>query len=512
MPDILLTHCNHLFFDRKQVRKMQPYPPLQTLIAAAALRSAGHSVAFFDSTFADPATGFAEALRIHRPRVVAICEDNFNFLTKMCLTQARDLAFEFRRLAGPDVTMIVNSSDATDRAAAYLRAGFDFVITGELEASLLELCSSLLTARTGPDTPGNAQELDPAPSSGSVVRASSSKARTGPDSPTNAQARRVAGLAFAGPLGVEYTPPRAPLREIDSLPFPAWDLLDVESYRRAWQEAHGYFSLNLVTSRGCPFHCNWCAKPLYGQTYRVRSPRLAAQEMREIKARFAPDHIWFADDIFALSPKWTEDFAAHVEALDAAVPFKMQSRCDLMTPASVEALRRAGCAEVWMGVESGSQQVLDAMEKGTSVGQVREASDRLRRQGIRPCFFLQFGFPGEGPDDIRRTVQLVRDARPHDIGVSVAYPLPGTKFHQLVSGQLNGKTNWTDSDDLAMMFRGAYKSDYYRALRDALHLEVETLQGRAGEGAQRLREHWSRVEALEPTCRNPDATPLWTCC
>ncbi len=159
--------------------------------------------------------------------------------------------------------------------------------------------------------------------------------------------------------------PRVLLRtDLDMLPLPAWDLVDIDQYRRAWNSAHGYFSLNMVSSRGCPYRCNWCAKPIYGNSYHVRSPYSVASELRRLKESFQPDHIWFADDIFALSPPWTLEFADAVESLNAQVPFKMQSRCDLMTRDTVKSLRRSGCIEVWMGAESGSQRILDAMDKG----------------------------------------------------------------------------------------------------------------------------------------------------
>ncbi len=162
-----------------------------------------------------------------------------------------------------------------------------------------------------------------------------------------------------------------------------------------------------------------------------------------------------------------------VERLDAAIPFKMQSRVDLMTPDNVSALRRAGCAEVWMGAESGSQKILDAMDKGTRVDQIAKARENLRHEGIRACYFLQFGYPGETWHDIQNTIKLVRDTRPDDIGVSVSYPLPGTKFFDRVQAQLGEKTNWSDSEDLSMMFQGAYTNEFYRALHDALHAQVD---------------------------------------
>src|SRR6202011_5175323 len=247
--------------------------------------------------------------------------------------------------------------------------------------------------------------------------------------------------------------------------------------------------LNVVSSRGCPYRCNWCAKPVFGSNYHFRSPERVAQEMLHVKNEFSPGHLWFSDDIFALSPQWTRAFSEVVERIGAALPFKMQSRCDLMTRDTVDALARAGCQEVWMGAESGSQRILDAMDKGTRVEHVYKARENLRRHGIRACFFLQFGYPGETWEDIESTIRMVRETQPDDIGVSVAYPLPGTKFYDLT--QLGAKKNWEDSDDLAMMFQGAYRSEFYRALRDALHAEV------GGVSAQKQTALWGQVEALK---------------
>jgi anaerobic magnesium-protoporphyrin IX monomethyl ester cyclase len=423
VTDILLTHSNHLYSDRKQVRKMQPYPPLQTLIAAARLRERGYSVAVCDVTLAaSPDEEFQAALETHRPRMVAVVEDNFNFLTKMCLTRNRELAFRMCQAAA-SIPSVVNGSDSTDRAPAYLDAGFRMVLVGEVETLLEEAARQIV---------------------------------------------RGEDLRLCGRVGL-----RPPIPDLDLLPDTAWDLVDMEKYRAAWVKAHGTFSLNLTSSRGCPYRCNWCAKPLFGSSYRFRSPERVAGEMLRLKREFGAEHIWFTDDIFALSPQWTRAFADQVERLGAAIPFKMQSRCDLMTRDTVGALRRAGCNEVWMGAESGSQKVLDAMDKGTRVEHIYEARENLRRHGIRACFFLQLGYPGEGREEIDSTIRMVRETRPDDIGVSVAYPLPGTKFHERVAQDLGDKENWSDSDDLSMMFHGAYSTEFYRKLASELHQEVE---------------------------------------
>jgi radical SAM superfamily enzyme YgiQ (UPF0313 family) len=302
------------------------------------------------------------------------------------------------------------------------------------------------------------------------------------------------------------------MRDLDLLPLPSRDLVDIKQYRDAWKGAHGCFSLNLVASRGCPYRCNWCAKPIYGDSFAVRSARSVAEEMRSLKFDFGAEHLWFADDIFGLRAKWVRELADDVERLDAAVPFKMQSRVDLMSAKNADALRRAGCAEVWMGVESGSQKILDAMDKGTRVEQIAKARENLRKEGIRACYFLQFGYPGETWEDINKTVQLVRDTRPDDIGVSVSYPLPGTKFFERVEEQLGEKTNWSDSEDISMMFQGSYTDEFYRALHDALHAQVDSWNSVASKGRANAdldeNELWKAVERLERKCRNPRPTVL----
>lgn len=481
MADVLLTHSYHLYYDRKQLRKMQPYPPLGTLYAASLLRNSGMSVAVFDTMLNDPEAGFQAALAQHHPRIVVVFEDNFNFLSKMCLTRMRDVAYhilEASRQAG--ATVLVNGSDASDHALDYLQKGFRCVLLGEAEWTLLEVVKHLLKS--------NDDELD-----------------------------HVPGLAYLHKETGEVvrTERRGLMQNLDNLSFPARDLVDTDQYRTTWKSAHGYFSLNIVASRGCPYRCNWCAKPIYGDSFSVRSAASVAEEMRQLKYDFGAAHLWFADDIFGLRPKWVRELASEVQRLDAAIPFKMQSRVDLMTPDNVSALRRAGCAEVWMGAESGSQKILDAMDKGTRVDQIAKARQNLKREGIRACYFLQFGYPGETWVDIQNTIRLVRDTRPDDIGVSVSYPLPGTKFFDRVQAQLGEKTNWSDSEDLSMMFQGAYTNEFYRALHDALHAQVDCWNSGSAKGAQREPqarrepdELWERVMQLERTCRNPRPTVL----
>jgi radical SAM superfamily enzyme YgiQ (UPF0313 family) len=472
MAEVLLTHSYHLPFDPKQVRKMQPYAPLGTLYAASALGAGNISVAVFDTMLEAPKPGFADALKRLRPKIVAIYEDDFNFLSKMCLTRMRELAWQLAHEAHEaGAIVIAHGSDATDQAEAYLRNGVDFVLRGEAELTLVELCSAILSGHPHLDVPGLVY-LD------------------GADRPVESLNR---------------TPKNASWH---TLPKPARELIDLEPYRQAWTSAHGHFSANVVASRGCPYHCNWCAKPISGNKFQIRPARLVAAEIRELKEMYGVQHIWFGDDVFALNHHWVQDFANEIEAMHCVIPFKIQSRADLMSPATVAGLKRAGCDEVWMGVESGSQKILNAMDKGLRVSDVIIARSRLSDEGIRACFFLQFGYPGETWEDIQQTIALVRNTRPDDIGISFSYPLPGTVFYERVQEQIGSKRNWTDSDDLCVMFRATYKDEFYKALRNALHAEVNSWRNDSSSPGEDLDFLWQQVFELEPKTRNAEATTL----
>ena len=275
-----------------------------------------------------------------------------------------------------------------------------------------------------------------------------------------------------GAGGVRRTPARLGRPDLDGLPLPAWDLVDVEAYRAAWVDRHGYFSWSAASSRGCPYACNWCAKPTFGRRYSQRSPASVAEELRRLKHEVAPDHVWFADDIFGMTADWIGEFADEVIRRDAVIPFSMQSRVNLISQPVAAALRAAGAKEVWLGVESGSQRVLDAMDKGSHVDTARVATRNLKREGIHACWFLQLGYPPEDWGDILLTRDLVREEAPDDIGVSVAYPLPGTPFYERLAAEHGALRNWRDTGDLAMLFQGAFDTAFYRMVRDALHADV----------------------------------------
>jgi anaerobic magnesium-protoporphyrin IX monomethyl ester cyclase len=421
---------------------MMPYPPLGTITAAGMLRAAGFPVALHDVMLADSEEEIIEALDEHRPRLLVIYDDSFNYLTKMCLSRMREAAFRMASLAKRHGCIVaVFSSDATDHLDEYFRHDVDFVLCGEAELTLADLARSLL--------------------------------RDGCPAPED-----IPGLAFPNHGAVVKTAKRPVLKDLDSLPIAAWDLVDLERYRKIWLDKHGYFSLNISTTRGCPFHCNWCAKPLYGQVYGSRSPQSVVNEMKFLREHAGPDHLWITDDIFGLKPGWIQKFDELVNLEQERIPFKCLSRVDLLLEGdTIRHLKNAGCQSVWVGAESGSQKILDAMEKGTTVDQIVTATRLLREAGIRVGFFLQFGYPGEAREDIDLTLKMVKECRPDEIGISVSYPLPGTKFYETVRARMGEKRNWVDSKDLDLMFPGEYHPDFYRTLHTVVHKKFSIWRG-----------------------------------
>jgi radical SAM superfamily enzyme YgiQ (UPF0313 family) len=271
-------------------------------------------------------------------------------------------------------------------------------------------------------------------------------------------------------------------------------MIDMDPYRDMWLAHAGYFSMNMGTTRGCPFKCNWCAKPIYGNRYNSRTPKNVIAELKWLKKRFGFDHIWFCDDIFGLKPGWVHEFADLTDEENLHFKFKMQGRVDLLLQENnILDLARAGCENIWMGAESGSQKILDAMDKGTTIQQIYEATRLLKKCGIKPSFFIQFGYPGETKEDIGRTISMINELLPYELGISVSYPLPGTVFFEKVKNELVNKTNWKDSDELALMFSNTYQPAFYKQLHRYVHKSYR--KHIAFENFRKLLEHPFRIKA-----------------
>lgn len=439
MIDVLFSHSYYYQMDPKQWEIGMPYPPLGTIYAASFLRENNVKVSLFDVGLRKGPAEIVPILKEMKPKFLVLYDDGFNYLTKMCLTNMREAAFEMIRIAKVEgCTVIVSSSDSTDHFAHYIQKGADVVLLGEGEISLLETINQLKQ---------------------------------------NATLETVQGIAYSYKGEVKNNGRRPVIRDLDTLPQPAWDLVDVEAYKRAWTSKLP-FALNIATTRGCPYKCNWCAKPIYGNRYNSRSPERVVQEIKLLVESHGVTNFWMCDDIFGLKPNWVQNFDLLLKEESIKIEFKIQSRADLLLKENtIDALVSSGLREVWLGAESGSQSILDAMDKGTTIHQIEESTKLLQQKGVRVAFFIQYGYLGETKKDINKTIDLIKRAKPDDIGISVSYPLPGTKFYETVKAQLTDKKNWTDSNDLAMMFSGTFNQNFYKKLHSYTHKIFQRTKG-----------------------------------
>ncbi|HSI48899.1 MAG TPA: radical SAM protein [Ideonella sp.] len=470
---VLVASAYYYRLDPKQWQAGKPYPPLGTLYAAGLVRSLGFQTQVFDAGLADSELAFLRRLEQERPAFVVLQEDGFNYLTKMCLARMRDAALQMVKLARAfGARIVVCSSDATDFPEPYLRAGATAVVRGESEATLADLLQAWRDHRPWTTIPG-------------LVHL--------------AQERLVP------------SPQRAPITDLDLLPAPAWDLVDLAPYREMWQRRHGHFSLNIATTRGCPYACNWCAKPLHGKRYTVRSPEQVVEELAQLVQQQGAEHFWITDDLFGLKPGWTQRFADLVQARGLKLRYTIQTRADLLLrdAEDLQAMASSGLETAWIGAESGSQRILDAMDKGITRAQIDGAVQALKQHGVKPALFLQFGYLGETADDIRLTQQMVDELRPDQIGISVSYPLPGTVFHERVKAQMGRKTHWLHSNDLDLMFPGNFSPAFYRHLHAYTSRRFQVMrcwsvlcgQLPASRRGGRLRELASLLRATPPLLR-----------
>jgi|SRR5690554_3419627 len=434
---ILIGQSYFRILDPKELKRRMPYPPLGTLYAATLLKNLNHKIIFYDAMMSKNPYEFLSLIEKEKPELILLYDDEFNYLTKMCLSKMRNKAVEFiSKGKSLNIPVVVYSSDATDFPNDYLTAGCDAIIYGEGEETLLEVVNAFDN-----NDFGNQKE-------------------------------KIAGLKFLKDGAIVKTNKRDLLEDLNKLPVPDYSFIDMNEYRNEWISNHGYFSTNISTTRGCPFRCNWCAKPLYGQTYNSISPQKIVEQIKTLIEQYSVNHFWITDDIFGLKPGWIKEFSDELHKNNLNISYKCLTRPDLLLRGdTISELKESGCSEIWIGAESGSQKILDAMDKGTTVEQIYEASHKVKSAGMNICFFIQFGYTGENHEDIYLTRKMIKECNPYDIGISVSYPLPGTLFYERVKEQLADKKNWVDSDDLDPMIRNNYQKTFYKLLHRFVHTE-----------------------------------------
>jgi anaerobic magnesium-protoporphyrin IX monomethyl ester cyclase len=412
--DLLLSHGYCLAEDEHEREIMMPYPPLGLLSLAAYLKREGRSVEVYDTTFGD-LEGFADVVRTCRPRLVGL---STNLMTRASVLRMIAVA----RDAG--VRVVLGGPEAAPNAEEYLRRGADAVVIGEGEQTL----NALLAVEAW----------------------------------TSETLARINGLAFLADDAVHTTPPRALIQPLDALPWPDREAIDLDRYLQAWRTHHGHTSVSLLTSRGCPFTCTWCSHAVFGQSHRRRSPEHVADEVAWIRQRYNPDRLWFADDVFTLNRPWTTALAAVMGERGLQIPFECISRADRLDERMADDLASLGCHRLWIGAESGSQRILDRMQRRTDVADVQRKTALLQERGIEVGMFIMLGFDGETEDDLRATVEHLKIANPDIFLTTVAYPIRATVFHDEVAGRVEAELPWDERTDRDLRIRGRRSRAYYR--------------------------------------------------
>jgi radical SAM superfamily enzyme YgiQ (UPF0313 family) len=449
MPDLLLSHGYFLYEDEKERQIMKPYPPLGLMYLSAYLKRAGFSVALYDSTLGSRAELFA--------RLAGEPGGTLGLYTNL-MTRSNILAIT-AHAKEHGWTVILGGPESANYPAEYLARGADVVVIGEGEEALAELLSAL--AKCGPH-----------------------------------RLEGVTGIWFRDETGhLVENPPRPQIADVDSLPWPDRAQIDIPEYMRIWQEHHGLGSVNLITARGCPYKCRWCSHAVFGFSHRRRNYLDCADELEWIRDTYHPGQVWYADDVFTIHHAWLHNYAAELRRRDLNIPFETISRADRMMKEEVfETLADMGCYRIWIGSESGSQRILDAMQRGVTVEQVQWATKAAQRHGIEVGMFLMWGYDGETLEDIEATIAHVKKANPDIFFTTVSYPIKNTPYFHAVEDRLLLTQDWEEATDRDFAIRGRHSRAYYRHADRWLRSDVAAFRLEAADPEEAARK---RAEAME---------------
>jgi radical SAM superfamily enzyme YgiQ (UPF0313 family) len=438
--DLLLTHGYFLAEDAQERQVMKPYPPLGLLYVSSHLKARGFAVSVFDTTFRTLGE-LTAYLEWERPRVVGIyC----NLMTKRNVLRVVAAAREV------GATVVLGGPEPPHAAASYLDHGADVIVVGEGERTLEELLPRLIARPGGRDLAG------------------------------------VQGIVYRDERGhIVRTPARALIQDLDAQPRPDRAAVDVERYLAAWRSHHGMGSISLTTARGCPYTCRWCSRSVFGETHRRRSPANVADEVQEIVERYRPEMLWYVDDVFTIHKGWLLKYDAELRRRGLRVPFECISRAERVDGEVADALARLGCRRLWIGSESGSQRILDAMDRRITVAQVQHATRLLKERGVQVGMFIMLGYEGEEESDIAATIEHLKISAPDVFLTTVAYPIKGTEYYMEVEERITGPGDWVTTTDRDIRLEGRHKRVYYDFVRRWMTGEVA------------LHRHWTEGSYLQ---------------
>jgi len=415
---VLLTHGYFLNEDPTEQRIMKPYPPLGILYISAFLKEHGVENKIFDTTFSSK-NEFKKFLFVEKPDYIAIY---VNLMTKLNVLEI----VRFIKSTGElnKAKIILGGPEVRYNATDLLEHGADYAIIGEGELTTLELIKKLEIK--------NENDF-----------------------------KQINGIGYKDENEkLIFTPERA-LINIDDLPLPNRSGIDISKYLEAWKRHHNLDAISVSTMRGCPYTCRWCSRAVYGLTYRRRSPKKVVEELSLIKEEYNPDTIWFVDDVFTISHKWLSAFNKELKNINLKIKYECITRADRMNEEVIKTMRETGCFRVWIGAESGSQRIIDAMNRRVKVDQVREMILLTKKHAIEAGTFIMLGYPGETEKDIEETIDHLKKSNPDHFTITVAYPIKGTEFFQEIEANQTDVFSWEKQTDRDREFRRTYPRRYY---------------------------------------------------
>ena len=429
--DVFLTHGYFIDEDELEQKIMRPYPPLGLLYVSAYLKKNELSVSVFDSTFSTYAL-LQDSLLTHQPKVIAIYANLVTKVNNIRLMQwvksQPKLAHSKIVLGGPDVTYNFEN---------YLKFGADFIAIGEGEETMLELSKSIIDKKPFRD---------------------------------------ISGIAYQENEKYIQNPPREKIKNLDTLPVPDRKAIDLDLYLNAWKDNHGFNTLNISTQRGCPYTCKWCSTAVYGQSYRRRSAKLVANEIENLLKEYRPDSLWFVDDVFTVNHRWISELHQEFQTRKIKIPFEIITRAERLNPTVLKQLKEMGCSKIWIGAESGSQKIIDEMDRRVNINLVRDMILETKKFGIETGTFIMVGYPTETEEDLQKTVQYLKDANPDNFTITVAYPIKGTGLYNQVLSKITTQLEWSKSTDRDIDFQRTYSRKYYDYAVRYIVNEVESHQ------------------------------------
>jgi anaerobic magnesium-protoporphyrin IX monomethyl ester cyclase len=375
------------------------FPPLGLGYLAAYLRKNGVSVNLVDCTFLDQQEAL-NRIRKSNPRIIGV-QSMFSMKNKSI-----ELAEELRK----DCETLVTGGPLPTTSPEDFLSYFDIVVNGEGEVTLYELV----------------QEID-----------------------KGGDLSRVKGIWYRENGKIRQTPPREGIHDLDSVPFPFRDFFDNKRYQNYYSSKFGYSITSVMTSRGCPFNCDFCSKSVFGNSFRTRSAQNVIHEIEAVE-KLGYARIWFADDCFTFDPKRLVTMCDEMIRSRLGIGWECLSRVDTVNDKIARKMRQAGCIRIFFGIESGNDTVLAIMKKHATIRQAEEAVHAVKQAGIQTGAFFIVGYPGENSTTILDTIRFASSLPLDYLSFTMPYAIPGTPLFDRVSETLAAE-EWEEPKNLSLI-------------------------------------------------------------